>query len=247
MEIRLQKIIADAGLASRREAERWIEDGKVSVNGKLVRELGTTADPENDCIKVKGKVLPKPQEKVWVLFNKPKGCVTTVKDDQNRKTVMDYFKKFPVRLFPVGRLDFNTEGLLLMTNDGALAKKLLDPASGVRRTYRVKVHGIPDEKSLRRLRRGVVLDNRKSAPIEVEVERSTGRNSYLILGLVEGKYRHIRRACELIGHPVVKLARTGFGNLTLSRLPLGTFRFLSDKEVRGLKKLVQAPAKSSAA
>ncbi len=247
MQIRLQKIISDAGLASRREAERWIEEGHVSVNGKKITKLGSTADPETDQIRVKKKLLPKAEEKIYLMFNKPRGCLTTVRDDRERKTVMDYFKNFPVRIFPVGRLDFNTEGLLLLTNDGDLSKKLLDPKNLVERIYRVKVHGIPDEKDLNRLRKGVYLDGKKTAPVKAKVERLTGKSCYLLLTLTEGKYRHIKRACEAIGHPVVKLSRTGFAGLELARLPSCAFRFLSGKELSSLRRLVRAGRKSDAA
>ncbi len=247
MKIRLQKIIADAGLASRREAEGWIEAGKVSVNRKVVTKLGSTADPDKDQIRIKGKLLPKAEEKVYVMFNKPKGCLTTVRDDRERQTVMDYFDKFPVRIFPVGRLDFNTEGLLLLTNDGALSKKLLDPKGGVERIYRVKVRGLPDEKDLRRLRRGVSLDGVKTCPMQVKIERATGRNCFLILTLTEGKYRHIKRVCETIGHPVVKLSRTHFGGLSLARLPSMAFRFLTEREIKSLRRLVRPARKTDAA
>ncbi len=245
--IRIQKIIADAGLASRREAEKWIEEGKVTVNRQVVKKLGATADPEKDQIRVKGKLLPKSEEKIYLMFNKPKGCLTTVRDDRARKTVMDYFDKFPVRIFPVGRLDFNTEGLLLLTNDGALSKKLLDPKNNVERVYRVKVRGIPDEKDLSRLRRGVTLDGVKTGPMQVKVERATGRNSFLIMTLTEGKYRHIKRVCETIAHPVVKLSRTHFGGLSMSRLPTGAFRFLTDRELKSLRRLARPARKTDAA
>lgn len=247
MKIRIQKIIADAGLASRREAEVWIEEGKVSVNRQVVKKLGTTADPDKDQIRIKGKLLPKAEEKVYLMFNKPKGCLTTVRDDRERQTVMAYFEKFPYRVFPVGRLDFNTEGLLLMTNDGTLSKKLLDPKGGVERVYRVKVRGIPDEKDLKRLRRGVSLDGVKTGPMQVKVERATGRNCFLIITLTEGKYRHIKRVCETVGHPVVKLSRTHFGGLSLSKLPSGAFRFLTDRELKSLRRLVRPDKKSDAA
>ncbi|MFQ5481119.1 MAG: pseudouridine synthase [Nitrospinaceae bacterium] len=247
MSVRLQKIIADAGLASRREAERLIAAGKVSLNGRVVRQLGVTADPAADQIKVGGRVLPKAQRKIYLLFHKPRGCLTTVTDDRGRRTVMDYFKKFPVRVVPVGRLDYNTDGLLLFTNDGNFSRQLLHPRSQIPRTYRVKVHGLPDAKDLKRLSGGMWLDGQRCAPMQVEVERSTGRNSFLILTLVEGKYRHVRRVCEKVGHPVVKLTRIGFGNLTLSGLPLETFRFLTPLEVKGLRKMAAVDPKTDAA
>jgi pseudouridine synthase len=157
---------------------------------------------------------------------------------------MDFFKDLPARLYPVGRLDFNTEGLLLFTNDGELSKKLLSPQSHVPRTYVVKVRGVPDEKDLNRLRKGVRLDNRPTGPMKVHVQRTTGKNSVLSMQLTEGKYRHIKQVCEKVGHPVVKINRTRFGNLDLTGLPLGAYRFLTSREVRSLASLVRDTGKS---
>ena len=238
MTLRLQKIIANAGIASRREAERLIDEGRVTVNGTVVRQQGVQADPGTDRIKVNGRLIPAPEKKVFILFNKPRGCLTTVKDDKARPTVMDFFKDLPARVYPVGRLDFNTEGLLLLTNDGELSKKLLAPESKVPRTYLVKVRGVPEEKALNRLRRGVRLDNRPTAPMKVHVKRVTGKNSVLSIKLTEGKYRHLKRVCEKVGHPVVKINRIEFGKLNLKEVPLGAYRFLTPKEVRSLNALV---------
>ncbi|MFQ5672465.1 MAG: pseudouridine synthase [Nitrospinales bacterium] len=236
--MRLQKIIAQAGLASRRQAEQWIADGKVSVNGKVVLRLGALADQETDAIKVRGKLLPPLEEKTYLIFYKPVGCLTTMRDDRARPTVMDFLKKVSTRVFPVGRLDFNTQGILLFTNDGALGKKLMDAKNGVIRTYRVKVHGVPTEKDLRRLKKGIRLDNRRTAPMDVKIFRISGKNCFLTLKLVEGKNRHIKRACELIRFPVIKLKRTHFAFLNLNGLSPGEFRYLTAKEVQSLKKLV---------
>ncbi len=244
MAIRLQKIIANAGIASRREAERLIDEGRVSVNGLVVGQQGTLADPKVDRIKVNGRLLPAQEKKIYMVFNKPRGCLTTVKDDRERPTVMDFFKDLPARLYPVGRLDFNTEGLLLFTNDGELSKKLLSPKSNVPRTYVVKVRGVPDEKDLNRLRKGVRLDNRPTGPMKVHVQRTTGKNSVLSMQLTEGKYRHIKRVCEKVGHPIVKINRTRFGNLDLTGLPLGAYRFLTFREVRSLASLVRDTGQS---
>lgn len=239
MKMRLQKIIADAGLASRREAERWIAEGKVKVNGQVTKLLGTVADPKVDTIQVKGKSVVPSHEKVFLILNKPPSCLTTMtKDPRGRKTVMDFVKKAPVRVFPVGRLDYNTQGLLLFTNDGELSRKLLAPKFKVPRTYQVKVRGVPDEKKLNRLRKGVRLDNLPTAPIETKALRASGKNCVLTMKLVEGKNRHIKRVCELVGHPVIKLKRTHFSALSLKDLPLGNFRFLSPKEIRSLYKAV---------
>jgi len=235
MKIRIQKIIAEAGLASRREAERWMDEGKVKVNDQVVTKLGSLADPAVDKIVVKGKLLPKPQEKSFLILNKPPSCLTTMKDDaRDRRTVMEFVKKVPGRVFPVGRLDFNTQGILLFTNDGSLAKKLLDPRFQVERTYQVKVRGVPDEKKLSRMRKGIRLDDIKTSPVNVKIFRTSGKNCILTMTLVEGKNRHIKRICEVIGHPVVKLKRTHFSKLNLTGLPLGSFRFLSPLEIKSL-------------
>ncbi|MBC8284183.1 MAG: rRNA pseudouridine synthase [Nitrospinae bacterium] len=239
MEIRLQKIIADAGLASRREAERWIEEGKVKVNDKVVTKLGSLADPSVDRIKVQGKAIPRKQEEVYVLLNKPTGCLTTMAEDKRgRTTVMEYVRVTNLRVFPVGRLDYNTQGVLLFTNDGALAKKLLLPKYKVERTYKVKVSGMPNEKTLKRLTRGVHIEDEKFKPITAKVQKTSGKNCFLIMTLTEGKNRHIKKVCEHIGHPVIKLQRTHFGGLNLTGLPLGACRILSPKEVKSIKNLV---------
>jgi 23S rRNA pseudouridine2605 synthase len=239
MKTRLQKIIADAGLASRREAERWIEEGKVSVNKQVVTELGTLADPVKDRILVDGKAIPRHQESAYLILNKPTSCLTTTNDDKRgRTTVMEFVRVVQTRVFPVGRLDFNTQGLLLFTNDGQLSRKLLDPRYGVERTYKVKISGVPTEKTLKRLARGVHMEEGQFRPIEAKVHRASGKNCFLILTLTEGKNRHIKRVCEHIGHPVIKLQRTHFAGLSLTGLPLGACRFLSPKEVKALKALV---------
>ncbi|MFQ5449689.1 MAG: pseudouridine synthase [Nitrospinaceae bacterium] len=233
--MRLQKVIADAGLASRREAERWIAEGKVRVNGSVVRQAGVLADPEQDRIRVNGKLIPPSRDKTYMVLNKPPGCLTTmVKDPRGRRTVMDFLKKVPARVFPVGRLDYHTQGLLLFTNDGNLSRKLLAPKSRVERTYQVKVRGIPEEKALNKLRKGIRLDYQPTAPIQTQVLRITGKNCVLTMKLVEGKNRHIKRVCEKIGHPVIKLKRTHFGKINLTGLPLGAYRFLTPREMRSL-------------
>lgn len=238
MNVRLQKIIADSGVASRRMAEKLIAEGKVTVNGKIVTQQGTLADPGADKIKVRGRPLPAPAEKTYLILNKPARCLTTTKDDRARPTVMEYVKKARARVFPVGRLDYHTQGVLLFTNDGELAEKLIDPQYGIRRTYLVKVRNVPDEKALNRLRKGVRLDNQPTAPIQVEVVRSSGNNCFLKMVLVEGKNRHIKRVCEKIGNPVVKLVRTHFAFLNRNGIALGQFRYLEPKEIQSLKALL---------
>ena len=240
MKTRLQKVIADAGLASRREAERWIAEGRVKVNGKVVTKMGTTADPSLDEIRARGKLIPPPQGRVFIFLNKPANFLTTMgEDERGRKTVMSLIKNIPARVFPVGRLDYNTQGALLLSSDGSLSKKLLDPKYKVPRTYLVKVRGIPDEKKLRRLRRGIGLDNQSTMPLEAEVDRISGKNSFVKIKMFEGKNRHIKRICEIIGNPVIRLKRTHFGNLTLAGLPLGAYKFLSPREIKSLEFLVK--------
>jgi len=251
MAMRLQKIIALSGIASRREAERLIEEGQVTVNGEPVRKQGVTVDPYVDRIMVQGRLLPPPKEKTYILLNKPRGCVTTTKDEKGRPTVMDILKKIRVRVFPVGRLDYNTEGVLLVTNDGDLADGLLDPKNQIPRTYQVKVRGVPTEKTLGKLEKGVNLDGRPTQPMKARVHRTTGKNCFLELQLTEGKKHHIRRVCEKVGHPVVKITRTKFGPLSNTHLPTAAYRYLTPGEVKSLRKLVEnkksgAPVKPSA-
>lgn len=238
MKMRLQKIIADAGIVSRREAERLISAGKVTVNGKVVTQLGSLANPDLDKIKVRGRLIPQTREKVYLILNKPARCLTTTKDERERPTVMEFVKKVPDRVFPVGRLDYHTQGILLFTNDGETARRLLDPKFKIKRVYLVKVRGVPDETDLARLRKGVRLDYQPTAPIEVEVIRVSGNNCFLTMKLVEGKNRHIKRVCEKIGHTVIKLTRTHFGFLNVKSVSLGQFRYLTPREIQSLKALV---------
>ncbi len=240
MKTRLQKVIADAGLTSRREAERWISEGRVKVNGNVVTKLGTTVDPLLDEVRARGKLIPRSQERVFILLNKPTDFLTTMgKDERGRKTVMDLIKNVPTRVFPVGRLDYNTQGALLLSSDGALSKKLLDPKYKVSRNYLVKVRGVPDEKTLRRLRRGIGLDNQSTLPLEAEIDRVSGKNSFIKIKMFEGKNRHVKRICEAVGHSVIRLKRTHFGNLNLIGLPLGAYRFLTPREIKSLELLVK--------
>ncbi len=246
-EVRLQKIIAEAGLASRREAERLIEAGEVTVNGRVVRELGTKADPERDHIKVRGKLIPRPAPRLYLALHKPAGYVTTMRDPEGRPTVADLVRGVKARVYPVGRLDWDAEGLLLMTNDGELAAALTHPRSEVPKTYEVKVKGIPDRTALSRLAAGPRLDDGPTRPAVVRYVGPAERNAWLEITIREGRYRQVRRMCEAVGHPVVRIRRIRFDGIALGDLPRGAYRPLTPDEVRRLKAAVaRAPAARSA-
>lgn len=236
MEERLQKVLAEAGVASRRSAERLILAGRVKVNGQVVQTLGVKADPEADLIEVDGQAIARTEDKVYYLFNKPAGYLTTLKDPQGRPTIAKFLAELGPRVYPVGRLDGDTEGLLILTNDGELAARLMHPRHHVPKTYRVKVKGIPSEAALMRLVSGeIMLGDRKAAPAEVEVIKTAEDRTWLALTLIEGRHRQVKRMCSTIGHPVLKLKRIAYGPLTLGRLAPGDVRPLKSDEVRALK------------
>jgi 23S rRNA pseudouridine2605 synthase len=232
---RLQKILAQAGVASRRAAEQLILDGRVRVNGRIVRELGTRANPARDRVEVNGRRLVA-EKPVYYLLHKPRGVVTTLDDPEGRKTVKDLLRDVPERVFPVGRLDFHTSGVLLLTNDGALAQALLHPKRAVPKTYNAKLQGQLDQTLLDTLRAGVVLDDgEKTAPAEVCLVRSDGKHTALEITIAEGKNRQIHRMGEAIGCPVLRLTRVSFAGLTLERLQVGQKRQLTPRELAELK------------
>jgi 23S rRNA pseudouridine2605 synthase len=235
---RLQKIIAAAGIASRRKAEELIRSGRVMVNGQVVTAVGTKADPERDHIRVEGKLLHRAQPPVYLLLNKPKGYVTTASDPEGRPTVMNLVRGVPSRVYPVGRLDYASEGLLLMTNDGDLAHRLMKAAAQVPKTYVVKVSGQPGEKAIARLRGGlsIATDDGKrvrTAPAKIRIIKEAA-NPWYEVTLIEGRNRQIRRMFEAVGHHVEKIKRVKYGPLTLD-VPPGEFRPLHAKEVALLK------------
>ena len=251
MQERLQKIISAAGITSRRHAEELIKSGLVTVNGQIVTELGTKADPATDHIKVNNKLLKTPDRHVYILLNKPKGYVTTSSDPEGRPTVMDLVRNVGQRVYPVGRLDYASEGLLLLTNDGELTQKLTHASSHVPKTYLVKVAGVPPEESLKRLRQGIVLqpvkprsggkrtaEKERTAPARITVFKE-GENPWYEVTLIEGRNRQIRRMFEEIGHHVEKIKRVKYGSLELDVEP-GKFRMLDDKEVARLRQSVRA-------
>jgi 23S rRNA pseudouridine2605 synthase len=234
---RLQKIIAAAGIASRRGAEELIRNGLVTVNGHKITELGSKADPVQDHIRVKGKLLRGPERRVYLLMNKPKGCVTTVRDPENRPTVVDLLPRVGARVYPVGRLDYSSEGLLVLTNDGELASRLMK-AGSLPKTYLVKVAGSPTETGLARLREGVSIPAErgkrvKTAPAKIRLLHPAA-NPWYEVTLIEGRNRQIRRMFEEIGHHVEKIKRVRYGPLELDVDP-GKFRHLTAQEVARLK------------
>ncbi|HEV2468342.1 MAG TPA: pseudouridine synthase [Candidatus Sulfotelmatobacter sp.] len=240
---RLQKIIAAAGVASRRKAEELITSGHVQVNGKIVTELGTKADAETDYIRVNGKLLQGNQRHTYLLLNKPKGYVTTVSDPEKRPTVMDLVRGVKGRVYPVGRLDYASEGLLLMTNDGELAHRLMKAASHVAKTYLVKVAGTPKEESIAKLRAGVSIatdDGKRvrTSPAAVRIVKESA-NPWYEITLIEGRNRQLRRMFEAVGHHVEKIKRVQYGPLTLD-VPPGEFRSLTLKEIERLKSATSA-------
>ena len=239
MEQRLQKLIAAAGIASRRHAEELITSGKVSVNGKVVIELGAKADPTRDHIKVNGRLinpLVDRQDQIYVLLNKPKGYLTSMSDPEGRPLVTDLIPKALGRLHPVGRLDFNTEGLLLLTTDGELTNLITSAKNGIAKVYRVKVKGVPSEKAIDRLRRGVIIgEGERRASGDVRKLRQSEGNSWYEVRLYEGRNQQVRRMFDAIGHSVVKLLRSEIGPLQIGPLRSGEWRYLTAREVSQFK------------
>ncbi len=241
MRERLQKTLARAGVASRRAAERLILEGRVTVNGAQVTRLGTSVDAVRDAIRVDGKRIPAPPRgHTYLMLHKPRGYVTTLRDPEGRPTVRDLLPGVRARVFPIGRLDYQTEGLLLLTDDGNLARDLMRPASSVPKTYLAKVRGEPSRESLARLCRGIDLDGRRTRPAQACVVRR-GLNAWVEITVVEGRKRQVRRMLEAVGHPVARLRRVRYAGLGLGSLASGRFRELEAGEVEQLRRAV-APA-----
>lgn len=234
MKQRIQKIIALAGIASRRGAEKLIEDGLVTVNGRVAK-LGDKATVGVDHIKVNGKLINKFEETVYYAFNKPKNVLTTLSDPQKRPVITDYLKGIRQRVYPVGRLDFDSEGLVLLTNDGELAGKIMHPASKVPKTYHVKVKGIIDENALNSLRNGIRLTDGMTQPAKVRLLRTLAQNSWIEMTITEGKNRQIRRMLEAVGYDVIRLIRVAIDGINLGRLPVGAVRKLTPDEIKKLE------------
>lgn len=242
---RLQKLLSSAGVASRRASEELITQGRVEVNGEVVRTLGTKADPTRDTIKVDGRRLRFDIRVRYILLNKPKNVVTTRKDPEGRRTVIELLKGVREYVYPVGRLDYDSEGLLLLTSDGDLAAKLTHPRHAVERVYEAMVVGSPAEEDLEKLRRGIFLDGARTAPAQVRRAGTVGKGrqelTKLTITLREGRNRQVRRMCASIGHQVRKLTRTRMGPIKLGDLRPGHWRDLTEREVRLLREAASPP------
>jgi 23S rRNA pseudouridine2605 synthase len=244
---RLQKIIAHAGFASRREAEAMIREGRVTVNGRVVTELGSRANADRDHIKVDGKLITRAEPHRYILLYKPKEVMTTVEDPQGRKTVIDLVRGVRERIYPVGRLDFHSEGLIVLTNDGDLAFKVSHPRHGSVKTYHVKVRGVPEQRLIEKLERGITIDGKRTLPCEIARMKTTGRNedegnSWYEVKLREGRTQQIRKMFQAVGHPVTKLRRVAIGPISDPKLTPGDWRELTKQEVKLLSTHMEAKA-----
>ena len=231
--MRLQKYMASCGVASRRTAEKMIAEGRVSVNGKVITEMGVQVE-DGDTVRLDGQVIRPEEEKRYVIYHKPAGEVTTVSDPEGRACVLDHFRDYPVRLYPVGRLDYDSEGLLLLTNDGALTERLLHPSHQVDKTYLARVTGAVTPEEMQALRRGILLDDHKTAPAKARLIRQETFASQVLVTIHEGRNRQVRRMFEETGHQVLQLRRVRFGPLELGDLRRGEWRELTEEEKRKL-------------
>jgi pseudouridine synthase len=251
MPERLQKIISSAGIASRRAAETLILEGRVTVNGAAVTTLGSKADPETDDIRVDGRRVKVRERRRYLLLYKPRGYITSRADPQQRPTVIDLLARGGVReyVYPVGRLDYESEGLLLLTSDGDLAARLTHPRHGVPREYHVRVRGVPDRQALDRLAKGVVIDGRPTEPAEVRLYASAddGQQATVTFVIHEGRNRQVRRMCEAIGHPVIRLQRVRIGPISDDHIRPGEFRDLDEREIAALKRAASTKRDSARA
>ena len=242
MMVRLQKVIAASGVASRRAAETMIKNGHVTVNGKVMRVLGMCIDPSKDHVKIDGRHVQPAESEVFVLLHKPPGYVTTMNDPQGRPTIADLVPKVKLRVFPVGRLDYDTEGLLLLTNNGKVAQACVHPRYHVPKTYLVKVSGVCTDEEIRNLEDGVALDDGMTAPATIRKSGKAKVNSWLELTIHEGRKHQIKRMLEVLGHRVVRIKRIRFGPIELGDLPVGASRFATDAEANALRAVVHRTA-----
>ena len=236
MGIRLEKFLAERGICSRRLAKQYVVDGRVKINGKQVFIPGRHIDQERDLIRFNGRIVSEKPTPIYLMLNKPEGYITSVLDQYNRPTVMDLVDMIRERVYPVGRLDLNTEGLLIFTNDGNFSHQILHPSNKIKKTYLVWVDGSPSQKSVQQLREGIRILSGKTAPAIVHRIGPHRGNTHFKLILYEGKKRQIRRMFEAIGHKVLYLKRVRIGNLSLGNLPIGKYRYLKQKEVASFQK-----------
>ncbi len=233
--MRLQKFIAKSGIASRRKAEELIKNGKIKVNDRIITEMGVKIDPQRDIIKYNNKRLSIENEKKYIILNKPEGYITTVSDQFGRPTVMDLIKDIKERVYPVGRLDYNTSGLLLLTNDGNLTHKITHPKSQIKKTYIAKIKGIISNSKMNRFKNGIDIGGYITAPAQIKLINKKNGCSIVKIIIHEGKNRQIRRMMDKIGHPVLELKRVAIGKITLDNLPKGQWRYLTESEINYLK------------
>lgn len=232
MQQRLQKILANSGIASRRKAEELIKEGKVRVDGKVVTEMGTQVDPDAHDIECDGIHVAAREKKIYILLHKPAGFLSTVDDPQGRPIVTDLLPQVKERVYPVGRLDLDTEGALLLSNDGELAQKIMHPSHEVNKTYVAKVKGKPGTKKLAALSRGITLEGRKTWPADIEVLQTEPQATTIKIIIHEGRKRQVRKMFDAVGHPVLQLKRTAYGQLELGDLRPGKYRFLSPEDIK---------------
>lgn len=238
--MRLHKFIAQCGAGSRRKAEQMIQEGRVSVNNEVVRTLGVQIDPHRDKIKLDNKLLKGPQPRTYLLFYKPKGCLSSMKEEGSRPSIPQFLKRIKVRVFPVGRLDYDAEGILLLTNDGEMAKVLAHPRYNIPRRYLVKVKGIPSEEKLRALKRGIKLEDGFTRPATARLMSITkAANCWIAITVLEGRNRLIKRMFQQLGHPALKLKRVQFSFLGLGGLLPGQYRYLTPDEIKKLHEIVE--------
>ena len=230
--VRLQKYLATCGVASRRKAEELISAGRVSINGKVITSMGEKVSPGKDTVLCDGKPVLIDEEHIYVMLNKPKGYVTTLSDPQGRPVVTSLVSDIPHRLFPVGRLDLDTEGALLLTNDGALAQKIQHPSHETNKTYEALVQGHPGQTKLKLLEKGIILEEKKTAPATIKVVKHMQRQTLIEITIHEGRKRQVKKMFEFIGNPVISLKRIAYGRLFLGKLPSGKYKILNPKDLK---------------
>lgn len=237
MEERLQKFLSQCGIASRRASEHLIRDGLISVNGVIVRDMGLKVDPEKDVVRYKDEIVTREEKMIYIMLNKPKGYITTMHEQYGRPMIVDLIRDVKKRVYPVGRLDFDSSGLLLLTNDGDVAFRLTHPGHSVNKEYMVTVRGIPDEEAIKRLKEGILIDGRMTSPAVINIVRRDKSSAVLRFVIHEGRNRQIRKMCSAVGYRVIDLKRISIGRLFLGNLPEGKWRYLTSEEIKYLKSL----------